>query len=124
MRGLTGVDIIQFMKNIKIVNCMKGFAWIFPSVIAPFGNSQHFLHKNQIRPVGNKKVKPLHISNKEVLQEANTKRKILAQSSKVFDPLSLCQPVTARSKILIRRLWSLNLGWDENITVEDKKNMV
>ena len=30
----------------------------------------------------------LHISNKEVLQEANTKRKILAQFSKVFDPLS------------------------------------
>ena len=52
----------------------------------------------------------LHISNKEVLQEANIKRKILAQSSKVFDPLSLCLPVTVRSKILIRRLWPLNLG--------------
>ena len=47
------------MKNVKIVNCMKGSAWMFPSGIAPFGNSRHFLHKNQIRPVGNKKVKPL-----------------------------------------------------------------
>ena len=60
----------------------------------------------------------LHISNKEVLQEANTKGKILAQPSKVFDPLYLCLPVTVRSKILIRRLWSLNLGWDETITAE------
>ena len=38
---------------------MKGSTWMFPSGIAPFGNSQHFLHKNQIRPGGNKKVKPL-----------------------------------------------------------------
>ena len=65
----------------------------------------------------------LHISIKEVLQEANTKRKILAQSSKVFDPLSQCLPVTVRSKILIR-LWSLNLGWNETITVEDFLKMV
>ena len=38
---------------------MKGSAWMFPGGIAPFGNSQHFLHKNQIKPVGSKKVEPL-----------------------------------------------------------------
>ena len=63
----------------------------------------------------------LHISNKEVLQEANIKRQILSQSSKDFDPLSLCLPVTVRSKILIRKLWSANLSLDGTITVETQK---
>ena len=58
----TNIPIAKtFMKNVKIVNCMKGSAWMFPSGIAPFGNSQRFLHKNQIRPVRNTKVK--HLEN-------------------------------------------------------------
>ena len=56
VHGLIGVDIIQFMINVKIINCMKGSA---PGGIAPFGNSQHFIHKNQIKPVGSKRVEPL-----------------------------------------------------------------
>ena len=42
-----GMDIIQFMKNIKMVDCMKGSAWEFPTGISPFGKCQHFLYKNK-----------------------------------------------------------------------------
>ena len=34
--------------------------------------------------------------------EANTKREILSQTSKVFDPLNLALPVTIRGRILMR----------------------
>ena len=40
--GLLGVNVIQFMKNNKMANCMKRSAWTFPTGISPFGNCQHF----------------------------------------------------------------------------------
>ena len=36
---------------------------------------------------------------------ANTKRKIISESSEIFDPLSLCGPITVRSKQLLSKLW-------------------
>ena len=52
---------------------------------------------------------------------ANTKRSILSQISKVFDPLGLYLPVTTRGKLLMRNLWSKKLNWDEEISEEDKE---
>ena len=48
-------------------------------------------------------------------RDAKTKRGILCQTSKLFDPFGLNLPVTVRSKILMRELWSQNLSWDENV---------
>ena len=45
--------------------------------------------------------------------EANTKRKILSQTSKVYDPLNLVLPVTIRGRILMPKIWKLGVGWDE-----------
>ena len=53
--------------------------------------------------------------------KANTKRKILAESSKLFDPLSLTGPVTVRSKQLISKLWKRKRSknhWDETVDKE------
>ena len=44
----------------------------------------------------------LQISRSPVDQSVNTKRGILAQTARVFDPLSLCLPVTIRGKMLLR----------------------
>ena len=47
---------------------------------------------------------------------ANSKRKILSESSKPYDPLSFCSPVTIRSKQLLSRLWKRKKSknhWDE-----------
>ena len=38
VHGLSWVDVIQFVKNIKMVDCTKGSAWEFPTSISPFGN--------------------------------------------------------------------------------------
>ena len=47
-----------------------------------------------------------------------TKREVLQDSSKVFDPLGLAVPVTIRAKLLMQTLWQKHLEWDEPLEPE------
>lgn len=47
-----------------------------------------------------------------------TKRIIVSEISKVFDPLGLLGPVMLALKILIQDCWKLKLGWDETVPQE------
>lgn len=60
VHGLLGIDVIQFMKNIKMIDCMQGSAWEFPAGISPFGNCQHFLYDKQCN---SKKIKNKDLHN-------------------------------------------------------------
>ena len=44
---LIGVELIQQMDNLKIINCMRGKAWLTPKRVAPFGNCNNFLFNQQ-----------------------------------------------------------------------------
>ncbi|XP_076223949.1 uncharacterized protein LOC143174539 [Nomia melanderi] len=44
-----------------------------------------------------------------------TKRNILSAIAKIFDPLGLLAPVIVTAKILMQRLWQLQLDWDESL---------
>ena len=52
---------------------------------------------------------------------ANTKRAVLSQISKVFDPLGLYLPVSNKGKFLMRELWAAKLEWDDVIPDETLK---
>jgi len=41
-----------------------------------------------------------------------TKRQVLQQSSKVFDPLGYLAPVTIRAKLFLQKLWQSKIKWD------------
>ena len=50
-----------------------------------------------------------------------TKRDILQDSSKIFDPIGLAAPITIRAKLLLQRLWQMRIHWDEPLEVEIAK---
>lgn len=53
-----------------------------------------------------------------------TKRKVLSQASKIFDPLGYLTPVTIRGKLFLQKLWTEKLGWDEPLEELDQTNWV
>ena len=47
----------------------------------------------------------MQLAQAQIVEDVDTKRGILSQTSKIFDPLSLTAPVTVRCKTLISLLW-------------------
>nr|XP_029729152.1 uncharacterized protein LOC115266749 [Aedes albopictus] len=47
------------------------------------------------------------------IDSTNTKRQLLSDSSKFFDPFGWIAPVIIRMKILFQHLWLYDLGWDD-----------
>ena len=50
-----------------------------------------------------------------IIPEDITKRLILQESSKIFDPLGLLSPVSVRAKLLMQDLWKGKYTWDSNL---------
>ncbi|XP_052271452.1 uncharacterized protein LOC127872161 [Dreissena polymorpha] len=48
-------------------------------------------------------------------KEKATKRRILQQTSTIYDPLDMLAPVTIRAKLLIQDLWKRKYAWDTPI---------
>ncbi|XP_063911926.1 uncharacterized protein LOC135128776 [Zophobas morio] len=44
-----------------------------------------------------------------------TKRAILSVTAQIFDPLGLLGPIIMHAKLILQRLWTLKLGWDESV---------
>ncbi len=63
----------------------------------------------------------LQISECTFNDDVSSKRKLLSATSKIFDPLGLCSPISVRGKILMRKLWSLKLKWDEPVEPDIRK---
>jgi hypothetical protein len=60
----------------------------------------------------------MSLDSYELDSNANTKRQILSQISKPFDPLSICSPVTIRGRLLMRSLWKQKTAWDQEVDGE------
>ena len=47
--------------------------------------------------------------------ETISKRTILSEIARLFDPLGLLGPVVVTTKILLQDLWKLQIDWDEQV---------
>lgn len=47
-----------------------------------------------------------------------TKRVLLSDINRIYDPLGLLSPVLIKGKIFLQQLWSLKLGWDSVLPVD------
>ncbi|XP_055909030.1 uncharacterized protein LOC129943530 [Eupeodes corollae] len=54
--------------------------------------------------------------NFDLHQGTVTKRSILSTIAKLFDPLGFINPIIVSAKIILKRLWSLNISFDEPIS--------
>lgn len=48
--------------------------------------------------------------------QVQSKRQLLSNIAKIYDPLGFLSPTTILAKILIQEVWSQNLNWDEKLT--------
>lgn len=61
-----------------------------------------------------------HFSVKLDEHASSTKRGILSEITRLFDPLGLVGPVVVIGKLVIRKLWALKLDWDEDLPSDIK----
>ena len=54
----------------------------------------------------------------EALPDVLTKRIVLQQVMKIYDPLGLVSPFTLVGKIYLRETWARNLGWDDQLPLD------
>jgi len=66
----------------------------------------------------NQKTDLLQYSIKDAESNGITKRIVLLEISKIYDPLGLLGPIIIVAKIIMQQLWSLNIGWDESLPQE------
>ncbi|XP_050350427.1 uncharacterized protein LOC126773520 [Nymphalis io] len=55
------------------------------------------------------------------LIEPITKRTILSEVARLFDPFGWLAPVIIKAKIIIQRLWLCTCGWDEDVPINLKE---
>ncbi|XP_037824935.1 uncharacterized protein LOC119613069 [Lucilia sericata] len=89
------------------------------SISPPIKNGENFLREGQ-----DKSTKVLGIywnSEKDSIQysvnlngsQLATKRKVISDVARIFDPLVLVSPIVVKFKILFQEIWLLNLEWDK-----------
>ena len=67
------------------------------------------------------KLQPQGQNNDRKNLRKTTKRDVLRESAKVYDPLGLLSPITIRAKIFIQELWERGFEWDEPLPDDIQK---
>jgi hypothetical protein len=105
-----GFNLRKWTSNVpltppKINNCQKnGIVNLDNDVTKTLGllwDSKNDLLKYDAKPIDQK--------------SRVTKRSVLSIIAQIFDPLGIIGAVITRAKIILQKLWSLKIGWDESV---------
>lgn len=130
---LTGAPTIQEARQLRDALCATlakgGFIlrkWASNSIniIEDLDNSE--ITKNKLILSPDEQIKTLGVQwnpNKDSIEYKSfsfgssciTKRSILSEISKYFDPLGLLGPVIIKAKLIMQEIWKLGLKWDERL---------
>ena len=132
---LTGADSLQEAKVVlsEIVDLLKQGSFelgkwasnnvqlLGPSKATAEGGMFDFFKGEQSRILGiiwNSRSDSFHFSVEDDRPQGSiSKRVMLSEVSKLFDPLGLLGPVVIIAKLLIQEIWQLSLDWDESVPV-------
>ena len=53
-----------------------------------------------------------------------TKRHILSQISKIFDPLGMLGPIITTAKLIMQELWTQKINWDDEVPLNTKAKWI
>ena len=53
-----------------------------------------------------------------------TKRKLLSETAKLFDPVGWLGPIVIKIKIMLQKLWVQGLGWDDTLSTENRDECI
>ena len=123
-------DASTFLENARLIMSPVGFnprSWNSNHVQIRASAEQQRLHDKDPEPkvLGlrwNTHTDKLKFQQQHVTSSDNTngitKREVLREASKIYDPLGLLTPVTIRAKILMHKLWKRNYSWDQPLSQE------
>lgn len=98
----------ELLQGVETVPHQQAFDFKYPESTKTLGlqwNPQHDLFSFQIK---------LNPASTKTL----SKRKLLSEISKVFDPLGWLSPVTTKLKLLFQRVWLHDVQWDTELPEE------
>ena len=123
-------DTSTFLENARLIMSPVGFnlrSWNSNDAQIRASAEQQRLHDKDPEPkvLGlrwNTHTDKLKFQQQHVTSSDNTngitKREVLREASKIYDPLGLLTPVTIRAKILMQELWKRNYSWDQPLSQE------
>jgi hypothetical protein len=120
-------DILKFFRHTRDIMSDGGFnlrSWASNSqVLQSFAENEQVLDTDTVTKVlgmlRNTETDELSFIDKPIPVTAYvTKREILQQTSRIYDPLGILSPVTIRAKIMLQDLWKYKYSWDTPLPEE------
>ncbi|XP_063436701.1 uncharacterized protein LOC134718141 [Mytilus trossulus] len=125
-------DLINYYNQTRPLFANAGFnlrSWASNSeILQEFARKDRVVDNDKIIKVlglkWNAEKDTITFAKKDALGNKNknvTKRDVLKQTSRIYDPLGILSPITVRNRMFLQELWKNGLDWDQSLSSEFTK---